>query len=191
MNKNSLLEIRKNKKIVFVAVDLQARLLTKMFQESLVVKNSNILIAASKILDIPLIITEQYPKGLGNTDSRIEGLDNFSVIEKTEFSVFGNGRFCDEIKKYADCEVIVFFGIETHVCMYQSVLDSLSGAYGKKYKTYLVEDACSSRTVENHNTAIQQMATVGANIESTEMILFQLLGKAGGDEFKQISALVK
>ncbi len=177
-------------KTVFVAVDLQTRLLPAMFNEDMVIKNANILIEASRVLNIPLIVTEQYPKGLGSTDERIILTDSTGIVEKIEFSVFQSENFCREIKKYDDRNIIVFFGIETHVCMYQSILDAKFND-DKKYDVYLIGDACSSRKEKNHNNAIRRMDKIGINIENTEMLLFQFLGKAGGDEFKKISSLIK
>jgi len=178
-------------KVVFVAVDLQTRLLPVMFHQDMIIKNANILIEAANILDIPLIVTEQYPKGLGSTDERINTIaDSVPVIEKTEFSIFQSQAFLEEIKKHDDRNIIVLFGIETHICIYQSALDAFFNK-DKKYSVYLIEDACSSRKKENHENAIRRMEKMKINIENTEMLLFQFLGKAGGDEFKKISALIK
>ncbi len=183
----------KKDEILFVAVDLQERLLPAMNDSERVIKNSNILIEAAKILNIPLIITEQYPRGLGKTDSRIQNIDSaVAVCEKVEFSIFQSESFLAELKKYPERNTIILFGVETHVCMYQSALDArYPQDKNDKYYVYLAADACSSRTKENHEAALKRMEQRKISIETTEMIVFQLLGSAKADGFKQISSLVK
>lgn len=183
----------KKDKILFVAVDLQERLLPAMNEAERVVKNSNILIEAAKTLDIPLIITEQYPKGLGKTDSAIKNTDSaVAICEKVEFSIFQSESFLSELKKYPERDTIVLFGVETHVCMYQSVLDArYPQDKNEKYYVYLISDACSSRTKENHEAALRRMEQRKISVETTEMFVFQLLGSAKADGFKQISNLIK
>ncbi len=183
----------KKDEILFVAVDLQERLLPVMYEKDRVVKNSNILIETAKILNIPLIITEQYPKGLGKTDSSINNIDSaVALCEKVEFSIFQSDSFISELKKYPERNTIVLFGIETHICMYQSALDArFPQDKNDKYYVYLVSDACSSRTKENHEAGLRRMEQRKISIETTEMLAFQLLGSAKSDGFKQISSLIK
>ncbi len=182
----------KKENIIFVAVDLQEKLLPAMNEEDRVIKNSNILIEAAKILDIPLIVTEQYPKGLGKTDSRVNVQSAVAITEKVEFSIFQSESFLNELKKYPERNTIILFGVETHVCMYQSALDArYPQDKNDKYYVYLVSDACSSRTKENHEAAIKRMEQRKISIETTEMVVFQMLGSAKAEGFKQISALIK
>lgn len=171
---------------IFVAIDLQAKLIAAMYDREVLVKNSNALIEASKIFKIPLIFTEQYPKGLGLTDESIAKREDAKVIEKMHFSVFGNDEFAQTIKSMKK-KVIVLFGIESHVCVYQSALDALN----EGYEVYLASDGTSSRKIESKLIALGRMEKIGVNVETTEMILFQYLNKAGGDDFKKISSLIK
>ncbi|MFC1723382.1 hydrolase [Nanoarchaeota archaeon] len=168
---------------VFVMVDMQEKFLPVIADIDTIIKNSDILIQASKILNIPLISTEQYPKGLGPT---IDSLSQPDPIEKVEFSCFGSEKFSKKIQDIKPTSLILF-GIETHVCILQTALEALK----KGIKTYVIADATSSRTKENKRLALDHLRHKGANIYSTEMLLFQLLKKAGTEEFKEISKLIK
>jgi len=174
------------KKTVFILVDVQDKFIPVIKDIDKVISNSNILVKASDILNIPLVVTEQYPKGLGRTSEKINLPDKKYLIEKVSFSCFG----CDEfIKKIKELKVdsIVLFGIEAHVCILKTALDALKN----NLDVYVVADAISSRTDKNKSLAIERMCQSGVFIVSTEMILFQLLDKAGTEEFKKISNLIK
>ena len=183
------LGIIKPEDTVFVMVDIQERLAPVIHNIAQVISNSNILIKSSRILDIPLIVTEQYPRGLGKTCGEIKFPENFDskdLIEKTHFSCFG----CDEfVKKLNEtgARSIVLFGIEAHVCILKTALDALEN----NFDVHVVADAAGSRTPENLSTAIERMRQSGAFIVSTEMIIFQLIEKSATVEFKMISKLVK
>ena len=144
------------------------------------------MIKASKILKIALIVTEQYPKGLGHTYEKINLPSKKHLIEKVSFSCFGSEEFVKKIKELK-VDSIVLFGIEAHVCILKTALDALKN----NLDVYVVADAISSRTAENKSLAIERMRQSGVFIVSTEMIVFQLLDKAGTEEFKLISKLVK
>ena len=182
---NSLGIINRNKS-VFILIDIQEKFIPVIKNTDKLISNANILLEASEILKIPLIVTEQYPKGLGRTSNKISLPSNHYVIEKTEFSCFGNEEFVKKIKKLA-VDSIVLFGVEAHVCILQTALDALKN----NLDVHVVADAISSRTEENKQIAVERMRQSGVFIVSTEMLLFQLLGKAGGEEFKSISKLVK
>ena len=173
-------------KTVFVLVDIQEKFIPVVHNIDQVISNTNILIRASEILNIPLIVTEQYPKGLGMTWREINLPDNPVLFEKIHFSCFGCDEFSKKIEEMG-AESIVLFGIETHVCVLQTALDALKN----NITVYLVSDAVSSRTPENKSIAIERMRQSGIFIVSTEMILFQLLERAGTGEFRLISDLVK
>lgn len=179
------LGIIKKEKTAFVMTDLQEKLLNAVKDSGNIIKNANILVKASEILKIPLIITEQYPKGLGKTTTKIQ-LYNKEIIEKICFSCFGCEEFDKKIKELG-IDTLILFGIEAHVCILKTALDALS----KGINVHVVADAISSRTKENKETAIERMGQSGVFIASTEMILFQLIDKAGTEEFKKISKLIK
>ncbi len=170
-------------------IDIQEKFVPAISGINEVIKNANILVKASEILKIPLIVTEQYPKGLGNTVKNIKLPENVTKIEKTHFSCFGNDEFSVIMKKLKQKKVksLVLFGIETHVCILKTALDALS----EEFEVHVVADAVSSRTQLNKDAALKRMAHSGIFIATTEIILFQLMDKAGTEEFKEISKLVK
>jgi nicotinamidase-related amidase len=171
---------------VFIMIDIQEKFLPVIYDIQSVIENANRVVKSSSILNIPLIITEQYPKGLGPTIDEIQIEDNQSVIEKITFDCFG----CDEFAYALDSlnrKCLIIFGIEAHVCILQTCLRAVE----KGYEVYVIADAVSSRTQNNRNIALERMRQSGVFVASTEMILFQLMDRAGTDEFKAISKLVK
>jgi nicotinamidase-related amidase len=178
--------IPKRDEAVFILIDIQEKFLPVIYDMDIVIKNANILTKSASILNIPLIVTEQYPKGLGHTVDEI-GLDKEQeVIEKISFDCFECGDFKQKLKSL-DVKSLVIFGIEAHVCVLQTAL----GAIASGYEAYVVADAVSSRTQENKNLALERIRQSGVFVVSTEMILFQLMERAGTDEFKAVSKLIK
>ncbi len=173
-------------KTAFVLVDIQEKFIPVIEDIDTIISNSNILINAAEILNIPLLITEQYPGGPGKTSNKINLPDKKYLIEKISFSCFD----CEEfVKKINELNVnsIVLFGVESQVCILKTALDALKN----NYEVHVVADAISSRTKNNKLTAIERMRQSGVFIVSTEMLLFQLIDKAGTEEFKLISKLIK
>jgi nicotinamidase-related amidase len=171
----------------FVLVDVQGKLASLMYKKYRLFKNLKILIEGLRELDIPIIWAEQYPKGLGETVPEIKALlEGLEPISKKAFSVCRHPELMRKIEATNRTEAIVA-GIETHVCVYQTVADLLS----KGQKVTIVADATSSRTKENKELGLQKMLDEGAKISSVEMILFELLELAEGEAFKKISKLVK
>jgi nicotinamidase-related amidase len=177
--------IDKNK-TAFILIDIQEKFIPAISGIDKVISNAKILTQSAGILNIPLIATEQYPKGLGKTVKEIELPANTCLIEKLHFSCFGNDEFRNKINELK-VESLILFGIEAHVCLLKTALDALK----QKLEVYLVADAVSSRTAENKSLALERMRQSGVFIVSTEMILFQLLEYSGTDEFKAISKLIK
>jgi nicotinamidase-related amidase len=173
-------------KSVFVLIDVQEKFIPVIGNIEQVILNANILVKVSEILKTPLIVTEQYPKGLGETSKKIVLPPNVHPIEKMEFSCFNHEEFVKKINSLK-VDSIVLFGIEAHVCILQTALDALKN----DLNVYVVSDAISSRTLENKKTAIERMRQSGVFVVSTEILLFQLLKKAGTEEFRQISKLIK
>lgn len=174
------------KKTAFVLIDIQERLLPVIFENERVIKNTNILIEGRRILDIPLLVTEQYPKGLGHTDPNINLPEEKVLVEKMCFSCIASDDFMGEVKK-AGAKTLVLFGIEAHICVLKTALEALA----EGYQVHVVSDAVSSRTEDNKKVALERMRQAGAFITSTEMILFQMMDYAGTDQFKAISRLIK
>jgi len=170
-----------------VVVDVQERLLPAIFERQRVVRNTVRLIQGAAILQVPIFLTEQYRKGLGPTVPEVaSAIPGFAPMEKLAFSACGAAGFLMALKERRVSEVIVC-GIEAHVCVSQTCLDFL----GEVFRVFVAADAVSSRTQENYRLGLDRMGAAGAVIVSAEMALFELLERAGTEEFKQILTLVK
>ena len=144
------------------------------------------LIKFAKIMNIPIVLSEQYPKGLGPTVKEIkEVLPDVSPIEKTAFGCFGSEEFKERLSEIGASTLIVT-GMETHVCISQTVLEAVDN-----FKVHVISDAVSSRTKESWQTGLERMRDAGAIITSTEMAMYELMKDAKIREFKEVSDLLK
>ncbi|MBF0319445.1 MAG: hydrolase [Nitrospirae bacterium] len=172
---------------VLLIVDIQERLAAVMPDKDIVTANALHLAELAKLLKIPVALTEQYPKGLGATLKEIrDALPEYNPIEKLAFSACNEEGFISKLQAYGRKKVILC-GIEAHVCILQTCL----GLIGEGYAVHVVSDCTSSRTQQNKDIGIRLMGQAGAVITSTEIVLFQLLCRAGTDEFKIISNRIK
>lgn len=173
---------------LLLIIDVQEKLLNCIFNKSEVAKKSVILANAAKILDIPTIVTEQYPKGLGATvDSVKEVLgDTTKFFEKTDFSAVNNKEILDCIKNTEKKQVLIF-GIETHICVAQTA----AALAGLGYEVNVVKDACGSRAEIEYNAGLERMRDNNVHVITTEIALFELLKGAKHKNFKEIQALIK
>lgn len=171
-----------------LVVDYQAKLLPAMSELESLMSSSKILLRGLKELEIPMIVTEQYSKGLGPTVEEITYCmgDSYKPFEKMTFS----GLQTEEIKSAVDAlgkKNILVCGVEAHVCVLQSVIDLRASGYN----VILVEDCIASRKVSDKETAVKRAIGEGALITSAEAILFELTLGAGTPHFKAISKIVK
>jgi nicotinamidase-related amidase len=174
-------------KAALAVIDIQERLLPTIFESERVVRNTVRLIKGARVLGIPVLVTEQYKKGLGATTQAVAvEIADLPLMEKIAFSACGAAGFERALKKKKISDVILC-GIEAHVCVSQTCLDLLENGF----RVFVVVDAMSSRTTENHFIAVERMRDAGGIVVSTEMVLFELLEKAGTEQFKQILTLVK
>lgn len=171
-----------------VIVDIQEKLFPHIYENEKLLTNSLKLISGLQVLDIPIIVTEQYTKGLGKTlDPIVNQLkESYKPIEKIDFSCYGSENFLSLLKKY-NKKNIILLGIETHVCILQTALDLVENGYNP----VIIDDCVSSRTLFDKNIALQRMRYEPCIISTVESILFELCRKAGSDTFKAISKLVK
>ncbi len=172
---------------VLLIVDIQERLLPVIAGGEAVVANAAILIRAARRLGIPLMLSEQYPQGLGRTVSDIAALcADTPVFEKISFSCAG----CPALMEHLDAsgkKSVVIAGTEAHVCVQQTVLDLLA----RGYRCHVVADAVSSRTVRNRRLAVARMRQSGADIVTAEMAVFEWLRRADDKAFRELSGLIK
>jgi nicotinamidase-related amidase len=174
---------------VLVIVDVQERLFNAMDAERRdeMVRNIKALGAAARRLGVPVLVTEQYPKGLGRTLPELRALlDDVTPIEKTAFSCCGAQGFTERLRTLGSSRVILA-GIEAHVCVLLTALDLL----GQGFQVSVVADAVSSRTPAKLELGLAQARQAGAVVTATETVVFQLLGHADTDAFREIAKLLK
>lgn len=173
---------------VLLIIDVQGKLASLVFDSEAVEKTIVRLVKACRILGVPVMYTEQYPKGLGPTVEPIrELLTEEKPMEKTAFSCCADEEgFMHTLRSMKRNDVLVS-GIETHICVYQTSVELID--YG--YNVHLITDAVSSRTKENRDAGIHAIEKAGAFLKSSEMAMFELLKVAKGDAFKAISSIVK
>ncbi|MHC4843683.1 MAG: hydrolase [Planctomycetota bacterium] len=170
-----------------VVVDLQGKLAQLMHEKDRLFENIQILVKGSKVLNVPILWTQQVPKALGQTIKQIaELLSGLEPINKAAFSCCGEEKFLDALEKL-NRKQILLCGIETHICIYQTALELLQ----RDYYVEIVTDAVSSRTLQNKKVALQKMQSLSVGLTTTEMALFELARTAEHPQFKQIAKLVK
>lgn len=170
-----------------LVIDIQEKLFPHMDQQEELLRKSLILIEGMQVLGVPMMITEQYPKGLGPTIQQVhQAMENCLPIEKISFSCCDEPAYQEALQRLGRDKVIIC-GIEAHVCVLQTVIDLVASGYDP----VVVSDCISSRSPEDKRWAIERMLSEGAIITTCESILFELTRVAGTDEFKAISRLVK
>ena len=170
-----------------VIIDVQEKLFPHMYEKENLMNHISILIQGLHFLDVPLIVTEQYTRGLGYTVDTIKSLfHGFNSIEKISFSCLDEPLFNDQMK-WLKKKCVIIAGIESHVCVIQTVEDLLE----QGNIPVVVEDCVSSRKLSDLVNAIARMRQDGAIITTSESILFELCRHAGNERFKAISGLVK
>lgn len=170
-----------------LVIDIQDRLFPVMHNRDELLSRVQILLEGLKILEIPILLTEQYPKGLGATlDVLAIALDQSEAIEKLCFSCCGEPNFISSLENQGKPMVIIC-GIEAHVCVLQTVIDLVEIGY----KPVVVADCISSRNPDDMAVALKRMRHEGALITTSESLLFELTVTAGTTQFKSISRLVK
>jgi len=177
----------KKEDTIAVVIDVQKRLFPFISENEKISANIVKLIKGLKVLGINIITTVQYSKGLGDTIEPIqEALGNYKHMEKMSFSCCGFDDFISSLKSSGKKNVIIC-GIESHVCVLQTVIDLLENGFNP----VLIEDCVSSRNLNDKKIAVERMRQEGAKISTYESILFELLEVSGTDTFKEISKIVK
>lgn len=176
----------KNDSLLLI-IDVQERLVNALDKQVVVTRTAT-LAKAAKILEIPVIATQQYPKGLGLIVEAVS--ENFTpetkIIDKTSFSAAKEEGFLQVLKSF-DKKQIVICGIETHVCVHQTVADLIT----EGFEVYVAKDACASRNKYEFKQGIERMQANGAKISCLEIVLFEWLRDAKNPNFKEIQALIK
>lgn len=172
---------------VLLIVDIQEKLAAVMKEREKVVRNNLHLIELARMIHLPVMVTEQYPKGLGPTVQEIrEAVPTYHPVEKMTFDCCGQPIFLEELKKLKKRNVVLT-GMESHICVLQTCIGLLKGGIN----VHVVQDAICSRYKENWKIAMEFMRDAGAVVTCTETVMFQLLKIAGTDEFKAMSKRIK
>jgi len=169
---------------VVVGIDFQDKLVGMLPDKTCAEKMMKLAWAAT-ILNLPVIITEQYPQGLGSTITELSKF-GLETIEKTSFSAFQQEEFKHAILSCGKKQVIIG-GIEAHICVHQTVAELLDNGF----EVFVVKDACGSRNKEEFECGIDRMKDNGAKITCLEVVLFELLRSSKHPRFKEVQALIK
>jgi len=182
--------ILKKENSQLLVVDIQEKLVSVMHESEKLIKNSLVLIESANELDLPIIFSTQYPKGLGNLHPAIVGFTSCNdVFEKSSFSCSEDNKINDSISHKVNLgySQLIIFGIELHICVLQSALEFKQ----KGFEVHVVVDATSSRKKESIDFAVTRLVANDINIVTTEMAIFEWLKYSGTDKFKKLSRLVK
>ncbi len=166
---------------LLLIIDLQSRLLPSIHQGNVVIENAAWLLDVAQTIGVPVLATEQYPKGLGQTEPGLRSrLQENQILEKIHFSAVTESGLLNT--PWSSRPQWVLAGTETHVCVQQTALDLLA----KGYQVFIVEEAVGSRKPRDKELALQRMRQAGAQIVSCEMIAFEWLEKAGTPLFRTV-----
>lgn len=172
---------------ILLVIDVQGKLAEVVHDHENVRRHIETLIKACQILSVPIVCTEQAPQKIGRTVPSIAGLlDGADPIEKLSFSCCGSPAFARRLKELERKQILVA-GIESHVCVYQTVADLLNSGY----HVQVIADAVSSRAVENTAISLERMKTLGAGITAAEMVICELLKSAEHEKFRDVMKLIK
>jgi nicotinamidase-related amidase len=171
-----------------LVIDFQEKLIPAIDRNEILLHNTEILMKGLNILEVPLIITQQYTKGLGMTVKSLQNVlgNSFQYFDKTTFSCYDDEIILENIKNYGKKNIIIC-GIEAHICVQQTVIDFKAAGY----QVIIVEDCISSRKENDKKIAMHRMIQEGAIVATYESILFELTRDSRSEKFKEISKLIK
>jgi len=180
-------ELLDRNRSVLVLIDIQERLFPHVHEHERMLTRVDLLLAAAKLLKVPLLLTEQYPKGLGGTVEQIRKiLPAVQPLEKMDFSCVPAEGFMERLSALHR-DQIVLAGIETHICVTQTALDLAS----QGESVYVVSDATSSRRPLDAKIALKRLNQAGLSLVTAESVIFEWLRRAGTEEFKAIQSKLK
>lgn len=176
-------ELLHPERTALIVVDLQEGLLPVITGRERVVRNSLILLRLAEILKLPVVLTTQYKKGLGAVVPEVRAAaPGVEPLDKVTFGCFADEGFLARLRGLGGRDQLVVTGVESHICVAQTVL----GALGQGYKVHVVSDAVGSRAEENWRIGLARMERAGALLSSAEMAAYELLGRSDGDAFKKM-----
>lgn len=170
---------------VLVVIDLQERLLAEIPAAQDITAQSVRLLRVARELEVPVLATEQYPKGLGPTVAPVAEAMGTAPIEKLSFGCMEEPFFVESLET-SERQQVVIVGAETHVCVLQTALRAV-----ERYEVFVVLDAVASRKTAAHEAALTRMRAEGVSIVTAEMVIFEWLQRAGTPDFKRVLPLIK
>ncbi|RJX25438.1 MAG: isochorismatase family protein [Desulfurivibrio sp.] len=171
-----------------LVVDIQERMMRVIPEREEVVKNSVLLLKAARILKLPVVATTQYAARIGELLPEISAeMGEIRPLDKLEFGCFDNREALAAIRACSAVDSWIVCGVETHICIYQTVL----GGLREGYAMWVPADAVNSRAVKNYQTGLERIRQVGGAVGNTEMIIYELLQQAGTPEFKAMLPFIK
>lgn len=172
---------------VLLMIDIQGKLSQIVDESDQLLKKASIALKAAKLLDLPILVCEQTPEKLGKTAEFLqEDIKDLKIYEKHVFSAARQEELMNDLNALDRSQVIII-GIETHICVYQSIYDLLAS----NYDVYVLEDVVSSRSKDDKNCGIDRVKALGAKVVTLEMALFELMETAKHPSFRAISKLIK
>lgn len=179
---------------LLVVVDIQERLSAVMPDRECVLSAVGKLLRTSALVGVPVVVTRQYPKGLGDLDGGLaesiaaaqrEG-GSITLADKVTFDCFGEAGFVEALAS-AGRRQLLLVGMETHICLTQTALSALA----EQFDVHVVADACCARDAASHQSALERMRAAGATITTSESVMYELVGAAATDEFRALLGIVK
>lgn len=167
------------RRTALLVIDLQEKLLPAIASHERVLANSLLLLRLASVIELPVVLTTQYKRGLGETVGPVRELAQADALDKTSFGCFGDEAFRAHLRALGRDQLLVA-GIESHICVTQTVLGALSAGY----RVHVASDAVGSRTEANRQVGLSRMERAGALVSSAEMALYELLGGSDGAAFK-------
>ena len=171
---------------VLAVIDMQARLVPAMQAPARTIRNTKTLLAGAEEMEIPILVTEQYPEGLGPTVPELRLPAAAQVLPKMHFSCLEDPGFSAALQGLGRRQVVLT-GMEAHICVMQTAASLIEAGY----QVFVVSDATASRSLESEAACIARLTAIGAGIVTTEMVIFEWLGRAGTPAFKKMLAHVK
>jgi nicotinamidase-related amidase len=175
------------KESVLIVIDMQERLVPAMQAPARTLANTKLLLHAAKENAVPVLLTEQYPQGLGPTVSEIsKAAEDAPIISKMHFSSMEDADFAQAFRETGRRQAILV-GMEAHICVVQTAASMIE----EGFEVFVVSDATASRTLASESASLARLSASGVNIVTTEMVVFEWLGKAGTPAFKRLLPTIK
>jgi nicotinamidase-related amidase len=171
---------------VLVVIDMQERLVPAMQAPARTLRNARTLLRAAELVGVPTLLTEQYPQGLGRTVPEIASAARAAPLPKMHFSCMEDEGFASAFRGLGRRQAVLS-GMEAHICVMQTAASLLE----EGFEVFVVSDATASRTLDSERACIERLSAAGAGIVTTEMVVFEWLGKAGTAAFKELLPLIR